>query len=64
MTDWQPIETAPKDGTIILLYAVADPETGNWYMETGFWHEGKYWYWPVNRSTQPTYWQSLPAPPS
>ncbi len=43
MSDWQPIETAPKMRTI-LLFAVTDvAEDGtvrNWKMATGSWHTG------------------------
>lgn len=43
MSEWQPIETAPKMKRV-LLFAVTDrAEDGtvrNWQMETGGWHSG------------------------
>ena len=61
-TDWQPIETAPKDGTVIQLF---DPdhfkESSGQFM--GNYDEG--WYsehydWILN----PTHWMPLPEPPA
>ena len=68
--EWQPIETAPKDGTLVLLY---QPD-GQWHSErrcrgmrvdTGYWHQ------PANRTAagfwcptiRPTYWMPLPKAP-
>lgn len=55
MSDWQPIETAPKDGTRLLL---ATP-TGK--LADGMW-SSRYgvWSWPYVM-TEPTHW--MPAPP-
>lgn len=56
---WQPIETAPKDGSRILLIA-----KGGWVAD-GQWEKEAYagngaWVWPfVHR--EPTYWMPLPA---
>jgi len=55
--DWQPIETAPRDGTELLL---VDP-TGR--REVGFWsREGLRWsvFYAV---AQPTHWMPLPEAP-
>ena len=61
---WQPIETAPKDGSgaHVLLCE------GNWVFEGQLTEEG--WYERNNDSTDywgrerhPTHWQPLPAPP-
>lgn len=55
MSDWQPIETAPKDGTRLLL---ATP-TGK--LADGVWSTRyKVWSWPYVM-VEPTHW--MPAPP-
>lgn len=70
--EWQPIETAPKDGRMVLL-----AESG--YVECGFWHDGSECYghrggagWfseedrhnlLTARNVHPTHWMPLPAPP-
>jgi hypothetical protein len=61
--DWQPIETAPRDGTPILLWAHMDwrdeliPVTG-WYARgSGEWVCHADWF-------NPTHWMPLPVPPA
>ena len=76
MTKWQPIETAPKDGTKILLYSKTLPYYTN-HMAVGFWNEipnSEYYVgWASGMSrgfvdadeeiTQVTHWMPLPNPP-
>ncbi len=78
MSDWQPIETAPKDGSTILL-CVSNSErepvivTGLWVTEAMDWSG-----WPITEPTwrevwchfqlasdgdNPTHWMPLPTPP-
>lgn len=75
MTDWQPIETAPKDGAIVF---VSDPEVATFLMrwahiqrneffapnQVGMWvtPDGKT-TWAECRESGPTRWMLLPAPP-
>jgi len=69
MTDWQPIETAPRDGTPVLLgrFHAGDPCDGR--ISVDWWRSGgKYGfvgfgefnahYWPA------THWMPLPDPPA
>ena len=53
---WQPIATAPRDGTRILLAT----RTGR--IADGDFHRGV-WAWPYVM-TEPTYWAPMPTPPS
>lgn len=58
--EWQPIETAPKDGTDILVYEkYKDSE----YIVVASNH-GFYWAFD-DRDTEinPTHWMPLPEPP-
>lgn len=62
---WQPIETAPKDGTRVLLAA-----PGHLTMIGSFeaWktiHAAGPWWWSNGSmiTPDPTHWQPLPAPP-
>lgn len=60
--EWQPIETAPKDGSLVLL--CLSPHRG--YLEcprkVGGWWDDK---WNIfGGSWCPTHWQPLPTPPT
>lgn len=56
--EWRPIETAPKDGTEILVWlSWGDYEITLW--------ENDRWTWEDRLSSQPepTHWMPLPPPP-
>jgi len=61
-SEWQPIETAPKDGTSVLVV------NGYWII-TAHWHRSQCWatcgptYEPIPYDELPTHWQPLPSPP-
>lgn len=69
---WQPIETAPKDGTPILLYKPNEKRMGA-YLLAGFW-DVEWWACAGSKLVyfsrldqreygHPTHWQPLPEPP-
>jgi hypothetical protein len=63
MTEWQPIETAPKDGTEV-LGAWYLPNICEWQFEPIKWRKGKFVVsWDFYDDIQPTNWMSLPEPP-
>ena len=55
MSEWQPIETAPKDGKLILLW-VPGKEYGLMKWE-GIWDDR------LHGCRGPTHWMPLPEPP-
>ncbi len=59
---WEPISTAPKDGLLVLTFAIVDSETGNWNMKISCrWEVGGPWLnWAP---AKPTHWRPLPKPP-
>lgn len=58
---WQPIETAPKDGTRLLAcWDINEPSYGVVWWEDGSWVE----YDADNRVSDPTHWRPLPVSPS
>ncbi len=68
MSEWQPIETAPRDGThVIVAYDEIVGEAR--FDDEGGPHAG--WYWTDQHWTDavggeafyPTHWQPLPEPP-
>jgi hypothetical protein len=56
---WQPIATAPKDGTEILAWPVED-SVGIVYFGGSEW---QLWGGYSNFDIEPTHWQPLPEPP-
>ncbi len=74
MSEWQPIKTAPKDGTDILA---CEPVDGLYMMSVCCWQDAEFWD-PKNQrkkirkgwmiagadETYPTHWMPLPPPPS
>lgn len=65
MSEWLPIESAPKDATKIL---VCGPDNdGGVYMDVCAWPVGWDLLWPVAYMAyakgEPTHWQHLPSPP-
>jgi hypothetical protein len=65
MTDWRPIETAPKDGTRVLLYQVDSPIGAHkiWIQYCNAkW--GEYWLSSdESLRMEPSHWMPLPPPP-
>lgn len=59
---WMPIETAPKDGTLLLFAAEFDGP-GDWRIKMGYWSDD--WNdWSLwGASWKPTRWQPLPPAP-
>jgi len=71
INQWQPIETAPKDNTPLLLYNKIDD--GLHYIEVGYWEtylcwsgpipeEGPGWQWNYI-GVDPTHWMYMPLGP-
>ena len=62
---WQPIETAPKDGTWVLAYDADEygetTETAHWVRNGMF---GGAWEISDEMQIKPTLWMPLPAPPA
>ena len=79
MSEWQPIETAPKDGRFLLLHVPEGLESGvitigaYWKeeerSENGRFSKGHWDGWRgmdadiISSYCEPTYWQPLPEPP-
>jgi hypothetical protein len=59
MNNWQPIETAPKDGTVVLIWS---PSRG----ACAAWKKGRGWHTEpgVYHVSRPTHWMPLPDPPT
>ena len=61
---WQPIETAPKDGTWILLTEVLEGQMITGHPFILYWDDR--WGWGDiygKRDVNPTHWMPLPDPP-
>jgi hypothetical protein len=63
--EWQPIETAPKDGTAVLLWLSGDAAFFDWMVVGSYdgddagWNDGITMF-----RLEPTHWMPLPRPPS
>jgi hypothetical protein len=57
---WREIESAPKDGTYLLLCEAYDD--GSWNMVVGRWDGG--WWSKEPFPHEPTHWMPLPPPPT
>lgn len=64
MSEWRPIETAPKDGSTILVWNGQLVFDVWWWEEDGAWVDGATdAYDDYTQYTGLTHWQPLPAPP-
>jgi hypothetical protein len=57
---WRPIETAPKDGTVVLVFAAARDGLSA-FQCTAAYHEDAGWC--VDELREATHWMPLPPPP-
>ena len=63
---WQPIETAPKDGTMVLLYGEPYNSAGE-KIYVGQWDKDSFCFWfdccSYGPECKATHWMPLPPPP-
>lgn len=65
LNEWQPIETAPRDGNNILLFWCGVVRMGFWLDNSKTMQAWDGWV-PADRKSfrdNPTHWRPLPAPP-
>ena len=63
MNEWQSIETAPKDGTVVDLWVSEDGRYTDCQFDGGLWlhtQDGL----TYSLGSDPTHWMPLPPPPS
>ncbi|MDW9762194.1 DUF551 domain-containing protein [Sinorhizobium meliloti] len=60
---WQPIETAPKDWTDVLLFVPNLDSDWRNVCEGYYDAENEVWENPMFGAVDPTHWQPLPTPP-
>lgn len=61
--EWQPIETAPKDFTVLILFERGDYESFD-EIFIGYWKRHMWVHQEDDhRGAKPTHWMPLPAPP-
>jgi hypothetical protein len=66
MTEWQPMDTAPKDGTEILLYGRCERD-GQFFAadcNVGWWEETEDMWTTRELPIDPSHWMPLPARPA
>ena len=61
---WEPIETAPMDGTVILGYALGEMTTVYWIPNNQYWTLNRAGAFAEDGEWWPTHWQPLPEPPN
>lgn len=62
MSEWQPIETAPKDGVPVLLWPGARDWTEKMRPVVG-WHTNLGLWVTWSGYIEPTHWTPIPEPP-
>lgn len=55
---WRPIETAPKDGTLLLCFWRSS------HCAVAYYDDGCWWDAGTDGLDDPTHWQPLPSPPA
>jgi hypothetical protein len=68
VSEWQPIETAPKDGSILIGRGSYDPNDSDNMLAVAMRFQGELWYREnagggFNLDCHPTHWMPMPAPP-
>jgi len=66
MTEWRTIDSAPKDGTEILLWGMCERDGSYYAADTnlGWWYEDMWHTRQIDEGIDPTHWMPLPPPPS
>jgi hypothetical protein len=63
---WQPIGTAPRDGTLILIWP-SKRSRNLAGVDTAYWHQpgnpSAVGFWVSRYAARPTHWMPLPDPP-
>ncbi len=61
--EWRPIDTAPKDGTVVLLAGKQGRMADGYFGQPKGWANPDSWIWPFIHAN-PTHWMPMPAAPT